>query len=274
MKYLVLGSSGQIGAPLCDFLQNQGHQILKFDIKDDDKEDLRLYNNNLLKKYIKNCDFVFFLAFDVGGSRYLSQHQHTFDFIHNNVKLMCNTFAELQHYKKPFIFASSQMSNMSYLPYGAAKAIGEKYTSSLGGLTVKFWNVYGPENDLDKAHVITDFILKAKETGSINMLSDGSEVRQFLHAQDCSNCLHILSQKYNKLDKNKEYHITSFEWVSILKIAEIIATRFPGTKVIPSQEKDIVQQDKRNEADTHILKYWSPKITIEKGIDMIIKEMQ
>ncbi len=85
---------------------------------------------------------------------------------------------------------------------------------------------------------------------------------------------HILSQKYNKLDKNKEYHITSFEWVSILKIAEIIATRFPGTKVIPSQEKDIVQQDKRNEADTHILKYWSPKITIEKGIDMIIKEMQ
>ena len=85
MKYLVLGSSGQIGAPLCDFLQNQGHQILKFDIKDDDKEDLRLYNNNLLKKYIKNCDFVFFLAFDVGGSRYLSQHQHTFEIPHSQL---------------------------------------------------------------------------------------------------------------------------------------------------------------------------------------------
>ena len=51
------------------------------------------------------------------------------------------------------------MSNMSYSPYGLLKNIGEKYTEILGGLVVKFLNVYGIEKDLKKSHVITDFIL-------------------------------------------------------------------------------------------------------------------
>jgi nucleoside-diphosphate-sugar epimerase len=77
---------------------------------------------------------------------------------------MRNVFDVLERYKKPFVFASSQMSNMSYSPYGLAKAVGESYTKTLGGLVVKFWNVYGVEHDLDKSHVITDFIIKAKKT--------------------------------------------------------------------------------------------------------------
>ena len=31
----------------------------------------------------------------------------------------------LEEYKKPFVFASSQMSNMSYSPYGVMKRVGE-----------------------------------------------------------------------------------------------------------------------------------------------------
>ena len=56
---------------------------------------------------------------------------------------MAQTFGFLEKYKKPFVFASSQMSNMSYSPYGVLKRVGELYTRSLKGLTVKFWNVYG-----------------------------------------------------------------------------------------------------------------------------------
>ena len=49
---------------------------------------------------------------------------------------------------------------MSYSPYGVMKRVGEMYTKSLGGLIVHFWNVYGIEKDMEKAHVITDFISK------------------------------------------------------------------------------------------------------------------
>ena len=63
------------------------------------------------------------------------------------------------------------MSNMSYSPYGVMKRVGELYTMSLGGLIVKFWNVYGIEKDMEKAHVITDFIRKGFETGVIDMMT-------------------------------------------------------------------------------------------------------
>ena len=42
------------------------------------------------------------------------------------------------------------MSNMSYSPYGVMKRVGELHTTALKGLTVKFWNVYGIEHDMEK----------------------------------------------------------------------------------------------------------------------------
>jgi len=271
---LILGSSGQIGLELTKFLKSKNYNVFEFDIVEDELEDLRIHNNEILEKYIRDSDFVFFLAFDVGGSRYLQKYQKTFEFLHNNVRIMSNTFYLLKKYSKPFIFSSSQMSNMSYSPYGVSKAVGENYTSCLGGLTVKFWNVYGEERDLEKSHVITDFINKAKHTGLINMLSDGSESRQFLHAQDCCECLLQLSLIYDTLDKSKEYHITSFSWNTINEIAEEISKNFENCKIERAASKDDVQKDKKNEPDPYILNFWKPKITIEDGIKDIIKKME
>ena len=61
---------------------------------------------------------------------------------------MENTFTMVKKFKKPFLFASSQMSNMTYSNYGILKNLGEKYSQILDGLVVKFWNVYGIEHDL------------------------------------------------------------------------------------------------------------------------------
>jgi len=112
MKYLVLGSSGQIGFPLTVFLKKNGHEVLEFDIVEDSLKDLRIHKNIFLEKYIKECDFVFFLAFDVGGSRYLSKYQHTYDFLHNNILLMSNTFDLIKKYNKPFIFGVLTTDNL------------------------------------------------------------------------------------------------------------------------------------------------------------------
>ena len=273
MKYLVLGSAGQLGLALCQYLKEQGHTVSTYDIADNVDQDLRIPNHPVLDQLVSDSDFVFFLAWDVGGSTYLAKYQDTFDFVQNNLKIITNTFEILKNQNKPFIFASSQMANMSYSSYGLTKSVGEKITSILGGLTVKFWNVYGVEHDPEKTHAITDFINKAKNTGVINMLTDGTEARQMLHATDCSECLYILSNKYTALPRDQEYHITSFEWTSMLDIANMIAGHFPGSIVQPAQAKDMIQKDKRNEADNSILKYWQPKISLANGIKNIIDEM-
>lgn len=273
MIHLILGSSGQIGHSLVDYYNKKNDQVILYDIVNDIKQDLRVEGNQELEDFIIKADFVHFLAFDVGGSRYLKTYQYTSSFISNNLRLMEFTFNLLEKHKKPFIFASSQMSNMSYSPYGILKALGEVYTKSLGGIVVKFWNVYGIEHDLNKSHVITDFILMAKKSNEIKMLTDGQEQRQFLHALDCSKCLDILSMKYNVIDRNEELHVTNFKWNSILEVAEIISSHFPGSIISPAKNTDEVQKDKRNEPNESILKYWRPEITLESGISMIVNEL-
>lgn len=271
--YLVLGSAGQIGVPLCEYLRELGHSVLTFDIEDNIDEDLRIVDNKKLDEYMSKCNFVFFLAWDVGGSRYLNKNQDSFDFIQNNIKLVSNTFDVIKKYNKPFLFASSQMANMGFSSYGVTKNIGERIAASLNGITVKFWNVYGPETNPEKFHAITDFILKAKNNKVIDMMTDGKEVRQFLHATDCSKCLYILSTKYDELSRDQEYHVTSFVWTSIIDVANIVAENFPGTTVVPSRAFDAVQMGTKNEADPHILKYWKPEIQLEDGIREIVKFM-
>jgi len=202
-KILILGSSGQIGSALSEFLK-KNYQILYFDIVNSNKQDLRISNNKSFKKLIKKCDFVFFLAFDVGGSRYLQKYQDTFCFLDNNIKIINNVFENISKYKKKFIFASSQMSNMNFSNYGILKAIGEKYTEVLGGIIIKFWNVYGIEKDLKKSHVITDFILQAKKNKKINMLTNGKERRDFLYVDDCCRGLELIMKNYKNIKKKKK----------------------------------------------------------------------
>tara|TARA_E500000178_G_scaffold329136_1_gene359754 strand:+ start:22 stop:852 length:831 start_codon:yes stop_codon:yes gene_type:complete len=274
MKYLILGSEGQIGHALKKYLVSKGNEVIEFDIVNSIEQDLRLHNNSFLKTCVNDSDFIFFLAWDVGGSRYLEKHQDSYEFILNNLKITVNVFEVIKFYKKPFIFASSQMASMSHSSYGITKAVAEKIVKAINGITVKFWNVYGLERNLDKSHVITDFILKAKNSNKIEMLTDGLEVRQFLHVDDCSRCLFELSKKYFKLNCEDEYHITSFEWSSILEVANIIKKYYPEIKIIPGKKTDKVQLDARNEPDKNIFNFWKPKITLEKGIKKIIDHLE
>jgi nucleoside-diphosphate-sugar epimerase len=161
------------------------------------------------------------------------------------------------------------MSNMSYSPYGVTKALGEYYAKNLNGRIVKFWNVYGIENDMAKAHVITDFILKAKHNNIIDMMTDGQEERQLLYSEDCCKCLEIVANNFDKISKDKELHITNFEWFKIIDVAYKIANLFPGTTVIPSTNKDTVQLNKKNEPDPYILNFWKPEVTINEGLAKI-----
>lgn len=274
MKYLVLGSSGQIGLSLVDYLKTQGHDVLTYDIAQDPSQDLRAPQCETFSKIVQESDFVFHLAWDVGGSGYLAKYQDTFDFIHNNLAITVNSFSILRQYKKPFIFASSQMASMSYSSYGLTKNLAERLVHALDAITVKFWNVYGIELDPAKTHVITDFINKAKTNRLIDMRTDGTESRQMLHADDCSRALYTLSQRYDELPRDKEYHITNFEWSTMLDVAKLIAEHFPGTKVRPSDAKDDVQKNAKNEPDPWILNFWRPEISLEQGISQIVKKME
>ena len=278
MKIAILGSSGQIGSYLTEYLREKNHEVFEFDIVNGDYQDMTHIPNAYLRNAIMGSDFVFFLSFDVGGSHYLKKYQHTFKFINNNARMMVNVFGLIEQYEKPFVFASSQMSSMSYSPYGVLKRVGELYTKSLQGLIVKFWNVYGIERDMEKAHVITDFIHKGFKTGDINMMTDGREEREFLYAEDCCEALETIMGCYDQFSSTDELHITTGVSTSILEIAQNIQTLFRSigkeVKISPSSSKDEVQKDARNIPDPYIRKWWTPKTTVVDGISKVFDEIK
>lgn len=274
-EILILGSEGQVGSGLKEVLTKFRVPFNRFDITLDESHDLTDISNNLLKNYTQRASYVVFLAYDVGGSGYLKKYENTFKFIENNMKIMTNVFSVLNESKIPFIFASSQMSNMNFSTYGVLKAIGEKASHSLNGKVIKFWNVYGEEKDFNKNHVITDFIDSAIKYKKIECRTDGTEVRQFLHSFDAG--MAIKEIIFNDMMTDNEYHITSFNDTKIMDLTQIIKEIFIEQYNIKidisfSNKKDEVQFDKRNSPENKILKYWQPNIELKEGLKIIIEK--
>jgi nucleoside-diphosphate-sugar epimerase len=267
---LILGSAGQVGSHLAIYLKNRNYRVLEYDIATEARQDLRVPPSEEFESLVNESDFVFFLAFDAGGSHYLAAYQDTFDFIDNNMRIVVNTISTLKKFNKPFLFASSQMSNMSQSTYGLLKAIGERYTTSVGGRVVKFWNVYGHENDVTKFHVISDFIKMAKETSEIRMKTNGLETRDFLYADDCCEGLEAIMLNFWDIPDSEELHLANFEWNTILEVAHIVGD-YLNAKIIPGESGDSVQMDIKNTPNKYLLEIWQPKTNLKEGIQKVIE---
>jgi nucleoside-diphosphate-sugar epimerase len=261
MKVLVLGSEGLIGTALCKHLEKCGHVVIHWDIKLSDDHDMsNNLNNDKLGTVINNSDFIFFLAYDVGGAKYIWDVD--IEFLNRNMMIMTNTFNLLK--SKKFIFASSTMYNMDNL-YGKLKCIGEHYTSALHGLSVRFWNVYGKEEVSQKSHVITDIIHKYKTNGYIDLMTDGEEDRQFLYVDDCAKCLISTMNSYDQIIKDeKSIDITSFESIKIKDVAKMICDD------VRIGDKKMNTHDRTNKPRRTILKYWNPEVSLREGIAYLL----
>lgn len=269
MRVLVLGSSGQIGSALVPFLKLHGHEATPFDIELNVNHDLRIENNSELYALAEHVDYVVFLAFDVGGSKYLSSAQYDYSFIQNNLSIMKCVFDFIADSGLPVIFASSQMAGMLHSSYGNLKAIGEKATIALGGKYVRFWNVYGVERDPLKSHVITDFIKQARFGNQIKMMTDGSEVRDFLYVEDA--CAAI--ERLLWVNEAVGFDVASFEYTSILEIARIIA-ELSGAKIFPGTSKDSIQSGHQFDPSPEILSLWRPKVPLQEGINHVWSQIR
>ena len=87
-KILVLGSEGQIGNNLTSKLKkDKNNEVIECDIVCHETHDLRV-RSKFLDEAFKNSEFVYFLAYDVGGSTYLNKNQNSNDFIDNNLMIL------------------------------------------------------------------------------------------------------------------------------------------------------------------------------------------
>ena len=126
--------------------------------------------------------------------------------------------------------------------------------------------------------IITDFIRKGFEEGDFEMMTDGTEERQFLYAEDCCEALETVMENFSDFKPEDPLHITSFHQSSIKEVAQIITGQFnmigKNVDIKPGIAKDSVQMDKRNEADTYITGWWLPKTNLQDGIAKVFNDMK
>jgi nucleoside-diphosphate-sugar epimerase len=256
---LVLGSDGFVGKPFCSYLEGLGETVVRFDIKRTLAEDARSATLDL-----NTIDRVYFLAWDVGGAKYLYRHEIQFKQLDWNLKLMLNVMPQLQHSEVPFLFISSQLAEECDTVYGVTKRLGEVWTHLLQGVRVRLWNVYGSvEEPSERSHVISDFIFQALTTGEVRMMTTGEERRQFIHIDDVCSAFHqALSNKLPGV-----YDVSSFEWVCVRDVAEIIGS-ITGAKVIPGKKLGSTpitpMQGK--------VPLWTPQVDLESGLCKLIQD--
>jgi len=263
----VLGSSGTCGRAVCSAFAKAGHDVVPWDIALSPAHDLRVAG--CLDAVLPTVDFVVFLAFDVGGAKYIASS--TTAYIDNNLLLLHHTFASLKQAGLPFIYTTSTMSSMTHIPYAVLKRLSEFYTELLGGINLKLWNVYGSEPICIKSHVIPDLIDQAKTEGVMRLRTDGVEERLFLHADDFARGVVAVFDNYAALRGRGVIDISVTDWVSILDVArtvQTVAREVLGKEVCieVSAVKD-GSHTHRTEPNVEVLAaYWSPTIELKDGI--------
>src|SRR6478672_10682893 len=120
-KNLVLGGSGLIGSALVQHPRGIGEEAINLDItlgNDLREMDLTPYSN---------VDYVWFLAWDVGGAKYLTAEKNLLQILRNNTILCERVFHFLEQTNIPFLFTTTQLADV-HNTYGITKIMGEEWT--------------------------------------------------------------------------------------------------------------------------------------------------
>lgn len=165
-------------------------------------------------------DTVYFLACEVGGSKYLfgdDQASVQVRILRYNMQMYEVVWPWLLERGLPTVFVSSQLSN-EHIPYGTVKRVGESWAEEHGNArTVQLWNVYGIEKAGIKSHVVNDWVSSCLRHGNVTPRSNGFESRQFLHTDEAAAAFVNMAENWASVPQY--VHLTTGKWTSLRELA-------------------------------------------------------
>jgi len=300
MKSIITGGAGFIGSHLSEKLVSLGHKVVVIDnfivgnksnirnIKGKIKvfnRDIRNYNS--IKNLFKNVDYVFHLA---ALADIVPSIENPDDYYSTNVQGTYNVLkASVKNKVKRLIYSASSScygipkkyptpENERILPeypYALTKRMGEELVIhfakvyKLNTTSLRFFNVYGPRARTSGTYgaVFGVFLAQKLANKPFTIVGDGKQKRDFTYVSDIVDAIIKTSNRKNL--KGKIYNVGSGRTISINKIVKLLG----GKKIfIPKRpgEPDITFADiKKIKKEVN----WKPKISIEKGIKIILKSL-
>jgi nucleoside-diphosphate-sugar epimerase len=213
MKYLITGGAGFIGSHLTEFLvRNKDHVVVVDNLKGGKLENLRsvinkiefheldILNFNEMKKLAKDVDGIFHQAGLTSVQESFLKKKEYFDV---NVTGTENMLKLAKEFGLKIVFASSasvygnpqvvpikeNFTRKPLNPYGESKMKAEdlilKYVQTgLSTIMLRYFNVYGPRQNIAYAGVIAKLLDNIKNKTPMMIHGDGLQTRDFVHVED------------------------------------------------------------------------------------------
>ena len=298
-KVLILGSRGLVGSAIKAELTNRGYTQLLTPVR----EQLDLLNQQQVLDYFKSHkpEYVFLAAAKVGGI--FANNTYRADFLFENLEIQNNVFgASFKNNVTKLLFLGSsciypkacpQPMKEDYLltspleetnePYAIAKIAGLKLAENFrrqygcNYISVMPTNLYGLNDnfDLKNSHVIPGLIARLQEhmdqgKDQFEVWGTGKPRREFLYVDDMARaCVFVMEHQGDTPDW---MNIGTGSDISIGELAKIIAHKmgYQGKIIFNSTYPDGTMQKLLDVSKIKSLG-WKPEISLEDGLDKVIK---
>ena len=297
-KILITGGAGYIGSMLCTKLLEEGHMVTVVDLLKYDKGSLNhLYFNknfklicddirnvNLMKKLIKQHDFIIPLAALVGAPLCEKFKKEALSTNLGSIKTLCN-FATNKNKviylttnsgygigeKNKYCDEKSPLKPISL--YGRTKCDGEDLVRSKikNHVCFRLATVFGHSYRMRSDLLVNNFVYTAIKKKKLTLFEPHFR-RNFIHVRDVVNAIIFTMKNFNRLKDNVYNLGLSSANISKIMLARKIQKQYKKLRIkIVTNRKDPDKRDYFVSNKKIEKKGFKAKISLEDGISELIK---
>ncbi|MDP3980141.1 MAG: SDR family oxidoreductase [Chlamydiota bacterium] len=301
-RCLVTGGAGFLGSHLCDYLIEQGHDVICMDDlitgNTDNiahlmgKKEFTFYHHDVTE-YIfidGKIDFIFHFASPASPRDYLEFPIQTLKVgsigTHKTLglakakKAVFLLASTSEVYGDPLIHPQKEdyWGNVNPVGprgvYDEAKRFGEALvmayhrTHGVETRLVRIFNTFGPRMRTGDGRVVPNFICQALKNEPITVYGKGQQTRSFCYVSDLIRGIYALSQSHH----HEPVNIGNPGEMTVLEFAEFIKAKTGSTSKIvyeplPVDDPTVRQPDISKAKE---ILGWSPQVSLDEGLEKTI----
>lgn len=301
-RILVTGGVGFIGSHLCDYLLNQGHDILCVDnLFSGHKDNIRhlldhhyfeFIRHDIIQPFFAEVDQIYHLACPASPLHY--QH-NPIKTIKTNIMGTINMLGLARRVKARIILAStsevygnphihpqpeSYWGNVNPIGlrscYDEGKRVAETLMmdyhrqNQVDIKIIRIFNTYGPRIAINDGRVISNFIVQALKGKDLTVYGDGTQTRSFCYVSDLIEGIVRMAEVNDFIGPVNLGNPTE---TTILELAkEIISATKSKSKIVfkPLPADDPEQRCPEISIAKKVL-HWEPAVSLDGGLKKTIR---